>query len=466
MRHDRGTCAPLPHFEAWTPQRLDRMLLDRLSRFSAMPLVALPFLAASTASAVTLSNIDVVGGKSLDIEQIRRSTDLVIGKLYDNNDPAFFAACRNVRRGFPSANVTCNLILRANDEATYSIAIQTSVYRPIYSESCVDGLVIPKAVDARLKALDRAREKIFREKNGPADGREFIGADGLLDYASPRLHDERNRLVSAARKELQAIVDATTSCDVDVKVAALVLLQYSGSATSASKIALREARHPDPAVRNISLRLISTFSAALSVADRNEAAGIACEAILQGSFLDINKSLAVIDALEAQNGPNALEVGSACEKEIARLSTQSDSPQIGGFAKSIVRQRRDKASRHVGNVQNASYYSWGAVGTPAVESLAELAARALARNFLSADVIKLIPAARPEGKLYLLCVLRKIAPRDYGKAKALAALTNETRVSTFTGNVMTTESASAVLLQIEASNCGALSWAVSKGSDK
>lgn len=117
-------------------------------------------------------------------------------------------------------------------------------------------------------------------------------------------------------------------------------------------------------------------------------------------------------------------------------------------------------------VQNASYYSWGAVGTPAVESAGELAARALARDFLPADLVKLIPAARPEGKLYLLCVLRKIAPRDYGKAKALAALTNETRVSTFTGNVMTTESASAVLLQIEASNCGALSWAAGKGSDK
>lgn len=117
-------------------------------------------------------------------------------------------------------------------------------------------------------------------------------------------------------------------------------------------------------------------------------------------------------------------------------------------------------------VQDATYYSWGAVGTPAVESAGELAARALARDYSPEDVAKLIPAARPEGKLYLLCVLRKIAPRDYAKAKARAGLSNETKVSTFTGNVLTSESASAVLHQIETSNCGALNWVASKVSER
>lgn len=442
------------------------MFLKRCAPISAILLIALPLLAASNASAVTLSNIDVVGLRGVDVDRIRDSTKLIIGKAYDNNDPAFFAACRNVRGNFSSASVTCNLILRANDEATYSIAIQTAPYRPAYSERCVDGLLIPKEVDERLKALDRARDEIFREKNGPTVGREFIDADGALDYAEPRLHDERSRLVSAVRKAYPAIVEATTSCDIAVKVEALALLEYSGSGASATTIALREARHPDPAVRNIALRLISTFAAALSVADRNKAAGLACDAIQHGGFLDINKSLAVIDALEAESAPNTLTVGSACEKEIARLSKDSDSPQIGGFAKSIVRLRQSKASERASDIQNATQYSWGAVGTPAAESAGELAARELARGFSPADVIKLIPAARPEGKLYLLCVLRKIAPRDYAKAKALAAFTNESRVSTFTGNVLTSESASAVLLQIEATNCGALNWAASKASGK
>lgn len=117
-------------------------------------------------------------------------------------------------------------------------------------------------------------------------------------------------------------------------------------------------------------------------------------------------------------------------------------------------------------VQNATYYSWGAVGTPAVESSGELAARVLARDHSPGEVIKLIPDARPEGKLYLLCIMRKIAPQDYAKAKALAGFTNETKVSTFTGNVLTLESASAVLQQIETSNCGAMKWAAGKGREK
>lgn len=442
------------------------MFLEHYSRFSAMLLVALALLATSNAFAVTLSNIDVVGLRGVDVEQIRHSTELIIGKAYDNNDPAFFAACRHVRRDFPSASVTCNLILRANDEATYSIAIQAAPYRPAYSERCVDGLVIPREVDERLKALDRARDEIFREKNGPSAGREFIGTDGALDYAQPRLHGERTRLVGAVRKAYPAIVEATTSCDVEVKVEALTLLQYSGSAASATTIALREARHPDPAVRNIALRLVSTFAAALSTADKSKVVGIACDAVLHGAFLDINKSLAVIDALEAESGSNALELASACEKEIARLSKDSDSPQIGGFAKSIVRLRQDKATELAANIQNATHYSWGAVGTPATESAGEMAARTLARDSPPDEVMRLIPAARPEGKLYLLCVMRKIAPRDYAKAKAIAALTNKTRVSTFAGNVLTSESAFAVLLQIEASNCGALNWAASKASEK
>ena len=117
-------------------------------------------------------------------------------------------------------------------------------------------------------------------------------------------------------------------------------------------------------------------------------------------------------------------------------------------------------------VQDATYYSWGAVGTPAVESAGELAARSLARNHSSADVIKLIPDAKPEGKLYLLCVLRKIGPQDYAKAKALAGFTKETKVSTFSGNVLTSESAFEVLRQIETSNCSALSWTAGERLEK
>ena len=80
------------------------------------------------------------------------------------------------------------------------------------------------------------------------------------------------------------------------------------------------------------------------------------------------------------------------------------------------------------------------------------------RDYSSADVIELISDVKPERKLYLLCVLRKIGPQDYAKSKALAGLTKETEVSTFSGNVLTSESAFEVLRQIETSNCSALSW--------
>jgi len=304
---------------------------------------AISMLWAPAALGITLSNIDVVGIQGADKDLVRSTTRLVIGNQYEARDPAFVSACRLVREQYPRASVSCNLIARANNEATYAIAFSAGGYTPRYAGTCVDGKGIPEALNRDIEAFERARQSVFDETGGRS-GREFVGIDGSLDYQDPRLHEARNKLVNAVTEERAAVVDAARRCDPGIKVKALELLQYAGAPKTAVEAAMPEATHPDPAVRNISLRLLGTFAGSLDSASTEHVLNIACDAVQRGGFLDVNKALAVIDALEAKAAMQALKIDAACRAEIVRLSAEIDSPQIGGFANSIIRQRKDKGA--------------------------------------------------------------------------------------------------------------------------
>lgn len=109
-------------------------------------------------------------------------------------------------------------------------------------------------------------------------------------------------------------------------------------------------------------------------------------------------------------------------------------------------------------MRNVEFYSWGWVGTPASISPGEAAARALARQSDSADIIRWIPDSTTAGKLYLLCILRRNAPSLYVEAKRSAGFAEDASVSTFSGTIFRSERVADVLGQIERGNCAPLNW--------
>lgn len=66
--------------------------------------------------------------------------------------------------------------------------------------------------------------------------------------------------------------------------------------------------------------------------------------------------------------------------------------------------------------------------------------------------------ANAEGRLYLLCVLRRNFPASYESAKVQAGFAADQKISVFSGNVLRKVLVSDVVRQIEASACEPLSW--------
>ena len=109
-------------------------------------------------------------------------------------------------------------------------------------------------------------------------------------------------------------------------------------------------------------------------------------------------------------------------------------------------------------IAHARFYAWGVVGTPGQISEEEQAARAIARDWSSQKLVASIPQANAEGRLYLLCVLRRKFPTDYPKAKSLAGFSAGQRVSIFSGSVLQKVEAEDLIRQLEASHCAPLGW--------
>lgn len=106
----------------------------------------------------------------------------------------------------------------------------------------------------------------------------------------------------------------------------------------------------------------------------------------------------------------------------------------------------------------ARFYSWGWVGTPPGPSSEEQAARAVAKSWSAEQLVQALPRANAEGKLYLLCVIRRLHPKAYAGALRDSGLSADTPVSVFTGTVLQTVPARPLIEQLERSRCEPLAW--------
>lgn len=121
-----------------------------------------------------------------------------------------------------------------------------------------------------------------------------------------------------------------------------------------------------------------------------------------------------------------------------------------GYAKNNLRDYADVVSA-------AEKYSWGKVGVPANSSKEELAAREIYKLGNAMQVYEMLDKANDEGKMYLLCILKKKNQEKY--AKAVTAIKNKNElISVFSGDVLQKIPMSNVIKQISDHSCDPLDW--------
>lgn len=113
----------------------------------------------------------------------------------------------------------------------------------------------------------------------------------------------------------------------------------------------------------------------------------------------------------------------------------------------------------VDDIKTANAYSWGLVGTPSTQSSAEKAARVLFKDATDNVILEVASNATLEGKMYVLCVLKRRGSAFYAQVKNSIDIKNS-QVTVFSGSVLSKASTAAVVEQIEKFNCDHLASGV------
>ncbi|MDB5851709.1 MAG: hypothetical protein JWP29_5461, partial [Rhodoferax sp.] len=117
----------------------------------------------------------------------------------------------------------------------------------------------------------------------------------------------------------------------------------------------------------------------------------------------------------------------------------------------------DDVNQALSTIGTAKTYAWGLVGTPAKVTDTELAARMLFQKATPGDLSQAIGTASNEGKMYLLCIIKRTDDKLFTKLTANNKFDQE-RISSFHGDVLKTTDAQRIVDQIKKSNCDPLGW--------
>ncbi|WP_431265785.1 hypothetical protein ACQ859_10880 [Roseateles chitinivorans] len=297
------------------------------------------------ASAVTLESIDIVAPSTVSTEEVRAVTRLIRGKDYGDETIQFKAACDAVREFRPLSRVRCSLVTRSENRATFGVEVLDKPYIPSGERPSCRAISVNDRDSPLWKEyvdFEEFRRSQYEESTDSRVGNEFVNSEMELDYQFPPMHERMKMLSSRIRSNEGELFSWLSSCDVSRKSAGLDLLSYLGDASTAARFALAESVSGSPEVRNSALRLLSTFASALNARQRLDAAKIACEGLENGGFLDVNKSLGLIEALESLELQKGVSLAASCVERISQFARESTSPQLGGFARSVVDLRKRK----------------------------------------------------------------------------------------------------------------------------
>lgn len=124
--------------------------------------------------------------------------------------------------------------------------------------------------------------------------------------------------------------------------------------------------------------------------------------------------------------------------------------------KSIIKEQQ---ITFIKEIQLAQRYSWGIVGSPPEYTKTEIAIRILYDELTPTELYSTAKDASIEGKIYLLCALKRKKTKLYEKLKS-EIQTQELDVTTFSGSILSKEPASSIISQIDKFNCDPLNYRI------
>jgi hypothetical protein len=314
------------------------MLLNTLRQILILTLfLSQPVFAAVNDSEVHYIwlNIEVVTNDFNTINRIIQLTDLKIGSEIALSDPRLKQACKNIRENFTNNSVNCRAIIQGNREAIYVVEIDKAGRENHRLENCSEQY---KLRDDLLE-LAQNRNALSIQKltspDSPVAG-EFVNANHYLDSTDSDQHRMAIDIHEKIRGEFEAIKTATLSCDSEMRVSAIELLNLIGSPHQAIELATRSINDPEVDVRNSAIRLLGVFSGYIQETATKNVVTAVCEVLKNPTFFDRNKSLALISVLAKAKRIRYEEIPSACFSIIESSAKYNFSDQIHGFATQIL----------------------------------------------------------------------------------------------------------------------------------
>ncbi|NHZ43260.1 hypothetical protein [Massilia aquatica] len=287
---------------------------------------------------VVWTGVDVVTNDVGITEQVRALTGIAPGEAIPMNSPRLPMACARVRAVFPRPKVVCSAIMMEGARALYVVQLDSGQpSRDARTASARPPCAAP-ATNARFKrlvALIASDARAIGERPATAHSGEFVNGQGFLDARPDTVHRQRVAYFRRASGLQQEIEQAAQSCHPATRADGIHLMNYIGQPGKAVRLALAAVNDRDARVRNVAMRLLSSFHRWIPPARTAQLMSDACAALRVETFFDRNKALMLLHDLLRSDAALASQVTPPCRADIAGIALHSDSAQIGMPAKAL-----------------------------------------------------------------------------------------------------------------------------------
>ncbi|TNC73938.1 hypothetical protein FHI69_22475 [Janthinobacterium lividum] len=289
---------------------------------------------AKNGDALEWVGVEVVTNDFEIIDDVVKLSGIKSGDEISIDSPILPNACNFVRAGYPSRSVNCTAILMEKAQALY--VIQVSKDKPIKTNvplckpmsKSVDYLNFESSIIADMNLDVGSKNSTW--------GEEFINKDEILDTSNKERH---LRLIGYLEHTLtlkDEIKSFLHSCDPIDRRNAIYAYNFLGDAHEAIVVALTGIYDEDIIVRNVSLRLLSSFAAYIPDEYSSTIINNSCKIISKETFFERNKGLMILLSMTNKNSRTLSNINQKCRNLILKIAGSSKSEQIGIPANTLV----------------------------------------------------------------------------------------------------------------------------------
>jgi hypothetical protein len=281
------------------------------------------------------NTIEIVTNDFDSVERLRATTRIGLGALLALGDARIRQACESIRMEVPAKVVRCMQLFGGKTdgyiEAEYIVEIENEGPAPSAPLHCSPNQLAPD-----LSALREEWGRIQSTSKPTDDGPpERVNTEQYLDYNTPELHQQAQRVHSIVRTRVRELEQATNSCGAQSRADAIGFMNYTGVPSRAIQSASAHMDDPDLVVRDVAVRLLGVFNRFIS---KSEIPGIvkgACS-LTFGGFADRNKSIILLNRMRRGGLISFGTLSAKCQEQIRAIARTSNAIQTGRPAQYLV----------------------------------------------------------------------------------------------------------------------------------